>query len=193
MIDDLYSLLARMVNWKNIALLAFLLIPFTLILFPISQRQFTQWSGDPQPILDLAFQYTPERVYQLFDALGPAGRRLYLYNELTVDLAFPFVYGLLACLGLIFLLRKAFPPDSSTQKLALLPLAMTLADYGENIALAVVLLHYPERWTSTAQLANLLTLLKWGLGAVGVILALVALGRILWKRIHPNAGHAAHP
>ena len=58
------------------------------------------------PILDMRMSYTPEEAYQLFAALGTAGRQAYRTLHLVPDMLFPISYALLfAFTGAWFLVR----------------------------------------------------------------------------------------
>ena len=58
------------------------------------------------PILDMRMSYTPEEAYELFMALGTAGRQAYLTLHLVPDMLFPISYALLfAFTGAWFLVR----------------------------------------------------------------------------------------
>ncbi len=132
-------------------------------------------------LLDTRQWYTPEQAAALFgalDRLDPRARAVYAWTEVSVDLLFPVVYGLLLALALLRLVGNGRP-------LYLLPLAGAVADVFENISIALLAATYdgaPSSWTRVAAVFTLLksVLLLAALAAVagGVIRWLWAVRRV---------------
>ena len=129
-------------------------------------------------ILDMRLSYGPDEANQLFEALGSEGRRAYLTLHLLPDLLFPISYSLaFACTSAWFLVRL-LPLDHPLQWLSVTPLISGLADILENLSLVVVNWRYPARVDWLAQLASVLTGIKFGLMPIGV--ALLSVMGFLW-------------
>jgi len=125
------------------------------------------------PILDMRMSYTPEEVYQLFAALGTAGRHAYRTLHLVPDMLFPISYALLfAFIGAWFLVRL-LPLEHPLQWLILTPLISGLADILENLSLVVSGLAYPNRMDWLVHVASLLTKIKFGLMPVGAVFLII--------------------
>ena len=75
--------------------------------------------------------YDLEYINSLFNALGEGGRELYLYNQIPVDMIYPFLFGISNCLLLAYFLKKINKLDTSLFYLCLLPLVAGIADYFE--------------------------------------------------------------
>ena len=135
---------------------------------PFSTPTIEKHSGGV-PILDMRMSYTPEEAYQLFTALGTAGRQAYRILHLVPDMLFPICYALaFAFTGAWFLVRL-LPLDHPLQWLSLTPLISSLADILENLSLVMSSLAYPSRMDWLVQVASLLTMIKFGLMPVGVV------------------------
>jgi hypothetical protein len=100
-------------------------------------------------LLDSTFSYSPEHVTALLRRLGAEGRYLYAWSELTLDVLFPFTYGLLFSL----LIAQLFPQWG--RLILLLPLTAALFDILENISIAYMAFTFsgePPTWAGAAQL-----------------------------------------
>lgn len=115
-------------------------------------------------LLDARQWYSPEEAATLLEGLGASGRSLYAWTEISLDLAFPVLYGLLFALLLarVFRYGRVWP---------LLPLAAAVADLLENALIATLAWTYSGGATPLAWAAAVFTALKSGL----LLLALVAL------------------
>jgi hypothetical protein len=150
---------------------------------PFSTPTIEEHSGGV-PILDMRMSYTPQEAYQLFSALGTAGRQADRTLHLFPDILFPICYALaFAFTGAWFLVRL-LPLDHPLQWLSLTPLISGLADVLENLSLVVSSLAYPDRIDWLVRVASLLTRIKFGLMPVGVVL-LIAMAVIWFIRKRP--------
>ncbi|HOX35448.1 MAG TPA: hypothetical protein P5217_06085 [Methanoregulaceae archaeon] len=145
----------RIATGRNI-LLSFALWLFMLILIwgkPFGIAQLQDLTGGAT-ILDMTFTTSPQQVYAVLDALGPAGRSFDLTRIVPLDLVFPFAYTLFLSVAITFFLARSLPRESPWFRLNLVPLIAGAADYGENAGVIALLLSYPARldivaiWTS---------------------------------------------
>ncbi len=99
--------------------------------------------------------YNSEYINSLFEALGENGRQVYLYNQLPVDMIYPFLFGISYCLLIGYFLKKLNKLDSVFFYLCFLPLIAGIADYLENFGIIAMLLptftekrmyYYQERY-----------------------------------------------
>jgi hypothetical protein len=114
------------------------------------------------PLLDMRPGYTPDAAYHLFDVLGQTGRGAYLKLLRTIDLLLPALFGLFLLSAIRRGAFRAWQP---------VPLLAASCDYAENIAITMLLLHYPTREPALARLASILTVTKLVLYASGLLLA----------------------
>nr|WP_233164303.1 hypothetical protein [Snuella sedimenti] len=104
--------------------------------------------------------YSQEYVSTLFLTLGYEGRRLYLWNQIPIDMVYPFLFGICYSLLLVYFLKKINRVNSKLLYLTLLPIVAGLADYAENLGIITMLNAAPEIALTTAQLTNVFTLIK---------------------------------
>ena len=135
---------------------------------PFSTPTIEEHSGGV-PILDMRMSYTPQEAYQLFTALGTAGRQADRTLHLVPDILFPISYALLFAFTSAWFLVRLLPLDHPLQWLSLTPLISGLADILENLSLVISSLAYPSRIDWLVQVASLLTKIKFALMPVGVV------------------------
>lgn len=104
--------------------------------------------------------YDIQYVNTLFNALGKAGRDLYLYHQLPLDLIYPALFGISSCLVLSYFLNTIGKFDGKLFFLCLLPLCSGLFDYGENIGIISMLRSYPNISALQVQTTSIFTVLK---------------------------------
>jgi hypothetical protein len=176
MISRLLSTLQRWANWKAIAILAALFLLFNGVIIPTVSVS----SEAAAPILDLKFWYTPQQAYQAISLYSPQARQAAAWMHLTIDAAYPIVYGLLLSLLLILLFRNA--PLAQQRQLSLFPWRAVFADFLENIGLAAMFLLYPAQFSLLAWATAIFTALKWiQIGFSGVALFIGVLLLVLGK------------
>lgn len=167
-------------------LVAFLL--FGALVLPrqaAAAEQAAGGAGSP----DTSVFYTSDRLIQLAEAYGPAGRTAYVQARWTFDLAFPLVYGSFLVTSISWLLQRVLAPVSPWHRLNLVPVAAVGFDFLENTATSLVMARYPAPTPLAAALAPWLTLLKWTFvfGSFGllVVVVLVAMAHGLRRRSRP--------
>ena len=135
------------------------------------------WRGERLGGLDLLDSrgwYTPQEAAALFDALDRLdanARLVYAATGLTIDMAFPVVYGLLFAILLVRLFRTP---------VYLLPIALAAADVLENLIVGALALGHDGAPSPLAWPAAAVTLVKTVLiAATG---AALAVGAVRWLR-----------
>jgi len=130
------------------------------------------------PILDMRISYTPDEAYELYKALGTAGRQAYRTLHLVPDMLFPISYALLFAFTGAWFLVRLLPLEHPLQWLILTPLISGMADILENLSLVVSGLAYPNRMDWMAQIASLLTKIKFGLMPAGAVFLIIIM--VVW-------------
>lgn len=131
MLTSWYDCLAKTANWWTIAL-ALTLTVICIVGFngrTLALRRQGKL-GPKEKLLDGRYWYTPADAGALLCKLGRDGRRFYAVSEVTLDLIFPFAYGL----SFALLLVRLWPRDQAW--LLLLPFVTVIADLLENFTLA---------------------------------------------------------
>jgi hypothetical protein len=91
---------------------------------------------------------------------GDSGRRVYFYNSLLFDIAYPVFYSLALATLLNFVLNRLLDDPSPWKKLSLLPLLGGLLDLLENLSFYALIAQYPTRHAWLAVISNYLTTAK---------------------------------
>ena len=160
---------------------------------PFSTPTIEEHSGGV-PILDIRMSYTPEEAYHLFTTLGTEGRQAYRILHLVPDTLFPITYALTFAFIAAWFLVRLLPLNHPLQWLSLTPLISGLADILENLSLVIYSLMYPGQFDLLAEVASLLTRIKFSVMPVGVVLLSVMV--VIWfvrKRPESNVQEGDHP
>jgi nucleoside-diphosphate-sugar epimerase len=162
--------------WLLSVVTAGALLAENLLDFPFSLPGMRRLAGGLS-ILDMRPWYSGHAAYQLFDALGATGRSTYLHFLWSVDLCMPLLFALFLSVAIK---RGAF------RRLGWVPLLAAASDYAENVAITVLLLHYPDRLPTVVALSSALTSLKHAgyLSSVFIVIAGFLVQN--WKRINSN-------
>jgi len=118
------------------------------------------FSGGMKLLDMMPMGYDLEYINTLFEALGQNGRDTYLYNQIPVDMIYPFLFGMSYCLLIGYFLKKLDKLNSVLFYLCWLPIIAGIADYMENFGIISMLINYPNLSSNTAILTNVFTLVK---------------------------------
>ena len=125
--------------------------------------------------------YEHEYVHSLFRTLGSEGRHTYLYNQIPLDMVYPFLFGISYCLVLAYYLNKFNRLKPPLVYVCLLPLTVGVADYFENFGIVYLLNTYPEASDGMVTFTLVFTLVK-SMGTLLYFLILVGLLVLLLLR-----------
>jgi uncharacterized integral membrane protein len=158
---------------------------FTVFVLPNqSDSSNDQLGGGESP--DLSFYYSSTDLYQMAESYGEQGRQAYISTRFTFDLVWPLVYGFFLIATLGWLLKIAFPLDSSWQRANLLPLFGMLFDYLENISTSLVMARFPAQTPLVDWMAGFFTALKWMIISGSFITLIVVLILAIWKKVNQS-------
>jgi hypothetical protein len=175
-LNKLSNLALRNSSKRNILLLFITFLIFYLLIFPSLVKLIV--TNNQLPLLDTQFGFNAGTGYTTLDSFGESGRKTYLFTVTIIDGIFPLIYGTLLSLLFGFLYVRTLPKRQNLQLINLLPLLAITFDYAENINIALMLLHYPERIDLVAQMASIAGVMKWIL--LTLCLAFVMAGTIGW-------------
>lgn len=161
-----------------IATAVFLIFGATVL--PAQSRLAEQNSGGASSP-DTSFVYAPEKLYEMAEAYGAAGREAYIRARWTFDVVFPLVYVIFLATTISWTFRRGVTEDSILRRANLFPLAGAVFDMLENSAASLVMARYPARTPVVDVLAPIFTMLKWVfvggsmiLLVIGIVLVLIA-------------------
>ena len=117
--------------------------------------------------------YDFEYVKNLFDSLGSEGRSVYLYQQIPLDLVYPFLFGLSNLLLLAYLFKKIEVKNKNVYYLSLIPVVGGIFDYCENFGTIGLLTSYPDISPLFVQINSFFTVLKSGFVALFFILLIL--------------------
>jgi len=121
----------------------------------------TMTFSDGMKLLDMMpTGYDSEYVNSLFETLGVNGREFYLYNQIPVDMVYPFLFGISYCLLIAYFLKKLNKLNSPFFYLCFLPIVAGMADYLENFGIINMLNNYPNLSQISIDATNIFSIVK---------------------------------
>jgi hypothetical protein len=177
MLHKISAFFWRISNWKSliVALLAYAL--WGGLVMTKGMQHIQDLCGQKVEILDLQFHSSRENTRAILSSYTTEAKQFGMVFGLVFDTIYPLVYGFLFIVTgcLIFnTKRKTYP---WLFYLPLLPLAIILADYCENINIASLLYSYPSISDLRIDITSAFSSLKWTLVAIE---ALLLLGGLFW-------------
>ncbi|MCK9209893.1 MAG: hypothetical protein M0P61_03545 [Ignavibacteriaceae bacterium] len=154
------DLIRKNLNGKRILLLFVLTNIIYAIMLTITIPKVMSFSGGMKLLDMMPTGYNAEYVNALLSALGEKGRDAYLFNQLPVDMIYPFLFGVSYCLALAYILNKLGKFESRLFYFCFLPLFSGLFDYLENIGIITMLKSYPNNPVILSQITNVFSVLK---------------------------------
>jgi hypothetical protein len=121
---------------------------------------------------------SPDRFAEVLEALGTAGRELYLRFQVW-DLLNPILIGVAGALLLGWLLKRGQRASSTWRFVVLLPVALLTADLLENLVISIAVGAFPDR-AAIGNALPLVTAAKF-VSAIATVGAVVFLA-LMWLR-----------
>lgn len=154
-----------------------------LLHFSGSVPDFEKVSGGGK-LLDVAPAFSADALYSRLEQYGEAGRRNYVFRNLSVDVILP----LSVLPFLLLLMRRAISPfalSAAARTLLLsMPFVYVVFDLAENASVVALLTNYPDRLTTLAAVLPSLTVIKRAASMLAIFLplAMLMLGHLRSKR-----------
>ena len=131
-----------------------------LFMLIISIPKTMKYSNGMKLLDMMPMGYDSAYINSLFEALGEEGRQVYLYNQLPVDMIYPFLFGISYCLLITYFLKKLNKLKSFFFYLCLLPIIAGIADYSENFGIVAMLNSYPDLSQISMRVTNIFSITK---------------------------------
>ena len=147
---------------------------FGLMLF-VTVPEIMSYAGGMRIFNSMPFGYSVEYANNLLSALGETGRHAYLYNQIPIDLFFPFLFGFGNCLLLAYLLNKLDSLHLGYIYLCLIPVFASWFDYLENLGILAMLNSYPNTSPFLIQFSNLFSVGKSLLASIYFVILFIVL------------------
>lgn len=119
--------------------------------------------------------YDLNYVSELFKSLGENGQKVYLTNQIPVDMIYPLLFGLTYCLLLAFFLKKLNKLNTPLIYICFIPIIAGIADYFENFGIIAMLKNYPELTEVAVKTTSSFSLIKSILTSVFFIVLITML------------------
>jgi hypothetical protein len=177
------EIIKRNLDGKKIAFLFILTNILYAIMLTITIPKVMAFAGGMKVLDMMAGGYDAAYVNTLLNDLGEEGRNAYLYNQMPLDFAYPFLFGITYCLLLAYILNKLGKSEKFLFYLCLIPLLSCVLDYAENIGIVTMLKSYPNNSVVLSLVTSVFTVLKSASTTLYFITLLVTLVALGMKRI----------
>lgn len=154
------NLILSNLGGKKIFVLFILTNMLYVIMILITIPKLMYLSQDLRLLDMMPMGYNHEYVSKLLASLGVQGRKVYLFNQIPVDLIYPLFFGVSYCLLLAYILNKLGKSASYLFYLCLLPVIAGFFDYLENFGIITMLNAYPANPEFLTSVTNVFTILK---------------------------------
>jgi hypothetical protein len=154
------ELIKRNISGKKVLLLFILTNILYATMLIITIPNVMKFSGGMKLLDMIPTGYNAEYVNTLLNKLGNQGRDAYLFNQIPIDMFYPFLFGISYCLLLAYILNKLGKLKGYYFYLCLIPLFSGLFDYFENIGIITMLNSYPDNSIILTQITNVFSILK---------------------------------
>lgn len=179
MIKKFSTQIQRLSTGRNFLILLAIFIGMNLFLaLSPSSPIMTMMAHSGGSMLDMEFNYSPERAYQVLGSYGADGRAFYANTFVVIDFFTPILMNLFLAMTISLLFRRAFSPESNLQVLNVLPFFAMLGDYLENLGIVLMIRAYPARVDALARFAAFSTDIKFVFTIASGICIL--LGLVVW-------------
>jgi hypothetical protein len=152
--------IAKIVNKTNaITVVLSLLIFMSFIIFVLPQEAAKSKEFGLMESIDTSFTYSANDLYRIADSYGVEGRVFYIRQRFTFDLVWPLAYTQFILIASAYFYKKTKLLKASY--VLYVSLIAAGFDYLENIMTSTVLYRFPQTTPIVADLAGIMTLLKW--------------------------------
>jgi len=153
--ERIRNIIEKNLSGKKVLLL-FVLTNLVYAIMLIVTIPKTMAFSDDLKLLDMMpLGYDLEYINTLFETLGDNGRRVYLTNQLPIDMIYPFLFGVSYCLLLGYFLKRLNKLESVFFYLCFLPVIAGIADYAENFGIITMLNNFPDLKLTTTKITNM--------------------------------------
>ncbi|SOD96107.1 hypothetical protein [Spirosoma fluviale] len=187
MLSALSTFFYRISSWKTLLLGIALYVPFPAYMFKNLEARMNALAGQAVGPIDLLVGYDPARIQQMIEMYGPEGRSVYAQGELTIDIAYPFIYTFLFCVILTLLFRHR--KYNSFRLVNVLPVGILVSDLLENSCIVYLLKAFPDSPYVIASLCSVLTNLKWTVTMIVLGLVVYGLVKLAIRNSQQKANH----
>lgn len=154
------EIIKRNIEGRRVLVLFILTNIIYLFMLTVTIPRVVFFSGGMKLLDMMPTGYDHEYVNKLMYALGEQGRAAYLFNQIPVDMIYPFLFGVSNCLLMAYILNKLNRLEGYAFYCCLLPLCSGIFDYAENTGIITMLNIYPDNGSGLTQVTNVFSILK---------------------------------
>lgn len=134
--------------------------------FSLYMPEFTEKTGGA--LLDMSAGYSSEFAYERLSTFGMAAGA-YLKIRI-IDFIFPAVYAFALSVLSCFVYRRKYDSIGNYRWVLMVPFLAAFFDYMENIIIVILFRSLPAQFFAAASILNVVTILKFGLLALSILL-----------------------
>jgi hypothetical protein len=149
---------------------------FIEIIFSQSLPVLVELTGG-KSLLDMSIAYSADFAYEHLKSYQNAAS-VYFRIRL-VDFFFPAIYAFMLSIVSVLVYRRKYNEVDNYRWVILVPFSAALFDYVENILLIALYRMLPARFDAAVSVLNVITILKFGLLALSVLLIITGALSIL--------------
>ena len=165
--------LHKSANLKTLVLAFLAHLVFAIFIIPKAQSLID--TSQTQTLLDWRFGYSETQINAIFKAIGPVGRKAYLFYSAIIDVLYALVYSLSFSLLLSVFFRNSFSKTHYFQYFNVFPFLVGIFDIFENVAITYLLIVFPSENHVMAKLASAFSLIKWGCTIYNLLLLMIGM------------------
>jgi hypothetical protein len=166
MFQKISSFFKRIAGWKSFLAALIIYLIFGGGVMQYAAKTISEKAGKPVQILDLQFSYSPEKARAILSEYTPEARHYCALFNAIGDSIYPIVYTALFILALAWIYKPFNKQNKIFANIHMLPLAVMLIDYCENIFIVTMLRTFPDFSDNVARTGSFFTSLKWTLVAL---------------------------
>jgi len=178
-IDNLQKFISNNIAGKKVLLLFILTNVAYAIMLAVTIPKTMAFSNGMKLLDMMPLGYNAEYVKTLLTTLGADGRAIYLFQQIPIDMIYPFLFAFSYCLTMGYFLKKLNKFDTALFYLCLLAPIAGIADYLENIGIIVMLNSFPDisqTLVSTTSNFSLIKSMSTTIFFIALIIILIVLG-----------------
>jgi len=175
------EIIRRNINGKKVLFLFIITNLVYALMILVTIPKVMNFSNGMKLLDMLPTGYNAEYVNSLFDTLGEKGREVYLFNQIPIDMIYPFLFGISFCLVLAYFFQKLSKLNGFFLYLCLLPVVAGIFDYFENFGIITMLMNYPELSKLLISTTNIFTIIKSVFTAIYFVVLIITLIAVIIK------------
>lgn len=152
----------------------------------VSIPKVMHFSGGTKLFDLMPMGYSAQYAGSLLENLGPEGRSVYLFNQIPVDLIYPFLFAISYCLLTAYLLKRLHSLKAEYFYLCLLPVMAGMLDYMENLGIVNMLLSYPVLSDAAVHIAAFFTVMKSLVSTISFSVLIVLIILLAIRKVFPK-------